>query len=445
MFLLTSPEALPCVRFTAAKRFRGLFAVMSLLVAALGCLSVAEAANQKPIANAGSDQVVGLSTAVHLDGRQSVDRDGTIKKYRWRQTKGPLVKLAYGKTAEASFTSPPKLKKKAVSAQLVFKLTVVDDKKATASDSVSISIFPSPICAVTEILQEGVCITPLRVCKPPAVLQNGICIAPTPLCALPRVLQNGICITPPPVCVFPEVLENGICVKSSPDCELPNVLQQRVCVSPSITPKFNDTGVTRCSDTNFTGVDCPLSLFPGQDAESGRDVTHYNDGDGHAGFSFTKIDEFGAELAPAASAWSCVKDNVTGLMWEVKTDDGGLRDKDLVYTNFSGTYNPTGQFGSAGDASGLVHAVNAQKLCGAADWRLPTVRELQGIVDYGVGLPGPTIDPAFFANTTGSAFWSASSHARNVNHGWLVYFDDGRVFEDSRDLGFKVRLVRGGQ
>ena len=43
-----------------------------------------------------------------------------------------------------------------------------------------------------------------------------------------------------------------------------------------------------------------------------------------------------------------MRDNVTGLMWEVKTDDGGLRDKDWTYS----WYNPdaTTNGGSAGYA-----------------------------------------------------------------------------------------------
>ncbi|MEQ1812925.1 MAG: hypothetical protein ABL860_00520, partial [Candidatus Nitrotoga sp.] len=33
----------------------------------------------------------------------------------------------------------------------------------------------------------------------------------------------------------------------------------------------------------------------------------------------------------------CVRDNVTGLMWEVKTADGGLRDWTKSYTNYDST------------------------------------------------------------------------------------------------------------
>jgi hypothetical protein len=49
---------------------------------------------------------------------------------------------------------------------------------------------------------------------------------------------------------------------------------------------------------------------------------------------YTKIANDGSELPDSATLgtnptdWACTKDNKTGLIWEVKTDDGGLRDKD---------------------------------------------------------------------------------------------------------------------
>ena len=43
---------------------------------------------------------------------------------------------------------------------------------------------------------------------------------------------------------------------------------------------------------------------------------------------YTKLDAQGNELPKSASSWSCVLDNRSGLVWEVKTNDGGARDKD---------------------------------------------------------------------------------------------------------------------
>ena len=99
-----------------------------------------------------------------------------------------------------------------------------------------------------------------------------------------------------------------------------------------------------------------------------------DDADGRAGFSYVKISSTGAKLASSAPSWDCVADRISGLMWEVKTNDGGLRDKRNLYTNRGD--------GQAGDTSEIVNQVNAAGLCGHNDWRLPTRQELIGLVDY---------------------------------------------------------------
>ncbi len=224
-------------------------------------------------------------------------------------------------------------------------------------------------------------------------------------------------------------------------------------VSPALP--LNDTGIIRCgsADGSSNDLNCPQAGAPGQDAEFGRDVTHNDDSDGKAGFSFSKLDASGNELSVSASAWSCVKDNVTGLIWEVKTDDGGLQDKDHSYTWYStdnainggipGTRNGGQCGGSDCDTQSYVQAINAMNLCGANDWRLPTREELRSIVDYGT--VSPAIDTAYFPNTRESSFWSASVFAKNSGFAWVVSFNDGKDFIGLKYTDYAVRLVRGGQ
>lgn len=393
--------------------------LLPLILILCALATPAAAANRKPTANAGPDQSVGTAATVSLDGSRSTDSDGRIKKYAWRQTQGPKVKLTRAQTATAAFTAP------AQPAALAFALTVTDNKGATARDTLSITVLSLPVCVPPQVLQGTACITPPPICMPPQVAQNGVCVTPAPACVSPQVLQNGICVTPTSGCTPPQVEQNGTCATPPP----PNAI-------------FNDTGITQCGDALFN-VACPLAAFPGQDGQYGRDVLLNDDSDGHAGFSFTKIARDGARLPSTAADWACVLDNVTGLMWEVKTDDGGPRDKDALYTNYTAGYNPGGKYGTASDAAGFVKAVNAAGLCGSADWRLPTADELQGILDYSHPLPGPAIDAAFFPNTPNTLHWSASPDARSAVRGWGVYFDDGRVFDDDdRDRPSAVRLVR---
>ena len=237
-------------------------------------------------------------------------------------------------------------------------------------------------------------------------------------------------------------------------------------VSPPVavaTGKLNDTGIT-ASQCYQAGSDVLLSctsaaatgLNPAQDGMLGRDVAPATNSaaDGKLGLSYTKIGASGETLPASASAWSCVKDNVTGLMWEVKTNDGGLRDWTKTYGHYdsttslqiNGTAAPTqAQIDAATNSVGFKNAVNTAGLCGATDWRLPTPDELQGIVDYGVAYPGPTIDATWFLNTPGNAFWSSSPYVGDAYSAWGVSFGYGNVGGDGRDVSVYVRLVRAGQ
>jgi hypothetical protein len=218
---------------------------------------------------------------------------------------------------------------------------------------------------------------------------------------------------------------------------------------------LNDTGITWCANGSTNFLDCPVADYPWQDAQDGRDATHNDDSDGHAGFSFTKLDANGNPLPASATQWSCVRDNVTGLIWEVKTDDGGLRDKDWTYSWYNPDANTNG--GSAGsadrgnncydparcDTHKYVADVNSQGLCGASDWRLASVDELLSIVSN--DRINPAIDTDYFPKTIGGLFWSSSPYAPNSSNAWSVCFYYGNVGNGSKSSQTYVRLVRGGQ
>ena len=227
---------------------------------------------------------------------------------------------------------------------------------------------------------------------------------------------------------------------------------------PAATGRLPDTGIT-ASQCYAAGSDALVSctsaaaiaLNSQQDGMRGRDVASNDNTDGKAGFSYTKIGANGETLPASATVWSCVKDNITGLMWEVKTADRGLRDMSKSYTNYDsttslqigGTTAPTqAQIDAATNSVGFRNAVNTAGLCGATDWRLPTADDLQGIVDYGVAYPGSTIDATWFPNTHNLAFWSSSPFV-GVEVAWGVSFSHGDVsFYFVRGSPLYVRLVR---
>ncbi len=217
---------------------------------------------------------------------------------------------------------------------------------------------------------------------------------------------------------------------------------------------LNDTGIVSCSDDAVNGIACPVATHPLQDAEVGRDVDadQNDDSDGHAGFSFSKLAADGSLLPASASHWSCVKDNVTGLTWEVKTGDGGLRDKENTYTWYnpdnnanggnSGTQDGGDCTGSNCDTYGYVQAVADQMLCGYVDWRMPTKMELENILN--LNRYAPAIDADYFPNTKSAGYWSASPFPLGSDGAWLVTFSFGLSGGTYKSEDAPVRLVRGG-
>lgn len=229
--------------------------------------------------------------------------------------------------------------------------------------------------------------------------------------------------------------------------------------------QLNDTGIdwsgSYSSGNNSSCTDAIIHSTDGtvipQDCNQGRDAqaaagTLVKVGGGHAGFDFTRLNADGSDYTGggdyASEPWRCVRDNTTGLVWEVKTDDGGIHDKDIQYRWGGETAQGSG-FGTEyySDWNALVNGSNTENagagLCGYTDWRVPTTHELQGIVSY--DRVNPAIDTAYFPNTKSFYYWSASPYAYDSGDAWGVVFYDGLANFNGRSLNFHVRLVRGGQ
>ena len=189
---------------------------------------------------------------------------------------------------------------------------------------------------------------------------------------------------------------------------------------------------------------------------------------------YTKLDARGNKLFSSARSWACVLDNRSGLIWEVKTDDGGARDKDNTYLwggkgvsdvvlgDYQGnnkraesTWNGKGP--RYDDWDELVEAANSEQLCGFSDWRVPDLYQLASLVrcrgsnykNLDAGCSGsyqqPTIDTKYFPNTQSSRYWSASPNASYSVLAWLLGFNGGYDYSDGRNDYYHVRLVRSGQ
>ena len=189
---------------------------------------------------------------------------------------------------------------------------------------------------------------------------------------------------------------------------------------------------------------------------------------------YTKLDARGNKLPSSARSWACVLDNRSGLIWEVKTDDGGARDKDNKYRWGGkgvrdvalGRYEGNNQrLESRWDGSGdryddwnkLITAANSEQLCGFSDWRVPDLYQLASLVrcrggsyqNLDAGCDGsyqrPTIDTKYFPNAQSGRYWSASPYAYGSSSAWQLSFFSGYGYGNYRDYNSHVRLVRSGQ
>jgi len=172
-----------------------------------------------------------------------------------------------------------------------------------------------------------------------------------------------------------------------------------------------DTGQTRCYDDSKE-ITCPSpgEDFYGQDAQYASNLHSYT----------------------LLSGGIMVQDNVTGLVWENKTDDGSVRDRDNIY-NWD-------------DAQSVfIATLNSQNFGGYSDWRLPTVKELSAIVDSNILYPGPVVNTDYFPNTVSGSYWSSTISAYDPDDAWYVYLSYGLVYYGGKSYYHYVRAVRGGQ
>lgn len=80
---------------------------------------------------------------------------------------------------------------------------------------------------------------------------------------------------------------------------------------------------------------------------------------------------------------------------------------------------------------------------GRSDWRIPNIRELLGIADYGTF--NPALNANVFPNDNSSKVWSSTPSANDATAGWFVGFNDGLSYNASRNTANGVRMVRAGQ
>jgi hypothetical protein len=149
-----------------------------------------------------------------------------------------------------------------------------------------------------------------------------------------------------------------------------------------------------------------------------------------------------------------VTDTQTGLMWEKKSDDFGIHDKDNLYT-WTVTH-PQG-FPNGTVFSQFLPTLNGGRFAGYSDWRLPTLEELRTLLDLSAPTPGgPLVDEAFdngcvpgcrvtaCSCTKALNYWTETGVTGRSDTAWYVLFNTGQSGTGLKTLGLHARAVRGG-
>ena len=197
-----------------------------------------------------------------------------------------------------------------------------------------------------------------------------------------------------------------------------------------------DSGQTKCYN-NTVEILCPSPGQPFYGQAANYDINR---------MSYTKLDSSGKTLPDSAAEWSMVKDNVTGLIWENKTEDGTIHDKNNTYAWYDPT-NPSPGYPLNGmDTNYFIDSLNNARFGGHGDWRMPDVKELGTLINYNI--PGQSVDINYFPNTRMSQmsyYWSSTTYAGHSGYAWSVDFGYGRDDYHGKYNSKYVRAVRGGQ
>jgi hypothetical protein len=210
------------------------------------------------------------------------------------------------------------------------------------------------------------------------------------------------------------------------------------------------SGQTICYD-NEKNIPCPK---PGEPFY-GQDGNYYINPR-----SYTKLDKHGNDLPTNAEEWFMVRDNMTGLIWEIKQALDGVED----YSNPHDADNKynweatswTYPFTENNDIERFLRQINDSNFGGFSDWRLPSIQEFASLAKLStltynyyedIYISNFTyIEIIYFRKNFYAFYWSSTPFAGdNYSHIWGINFIEGENSCRNDTLFHRVRAVRGRQ
>ena len=140
---------------------------------------------------------------------------------------------------------------------------------------------------------------------------------------------------------------------------------------------------------------------------------------------------YGPVSAFVVNADGTVSDPDTGLMWQPCNAGQTWTGSQCQGTLLAGSWNT---------AAAYIENLNNAQYLDYDDWRLPTINELQSLIDYSRYNPATTLPDSASAN-----YWSSTARAEDAgNSAWGVGLNDGKVTVFNKNSGLSVRAVRNG-
>jgi hypothetical protein len=190
------------------------------------------------------------------------------------------------------------------------------------------------------------------------------------------------------------------------------------------TVRFNPAYITSLNKTPTTGGRYVLAVFSesmnipvtGQSVEysSGDDGTY------QTGVNFPSI-RF------RDNGDGTITDNMTGLMWLINANNAG----GVMTWNNALTY-----------VAGLNEGTNSGN-CSYNDWRLPSVNDLETLINYSQSELYTWLNDQGFANVQNNYYWTSTTYAPNNSNVWSVWIYDCTTLNRYKTSNSYIWPVRG--